>query len=85
MNVIQMHQIIIHEKSSPTGLVLELRYFDIKQKSTLYPDPKYLICKTKKRPHLMLEANFLKSHVIMKDICNKFIELKFSVGFIVWA
>ena len=42
----------------------------------IYSDPTFLICKAKKRPHFRLEANFLKSHVIMKDICNKFIEKK---------
>ena len=31
-----------------------------------------------------MEADFFWSYVIMKDICNKFIELKFSIGCMVW-
>ena len=46
----------------------------------VYPDPKFLIFKTKKWPHL---ASFL-SYVITQGICNKFIEMKISVGCKVW-
>ena len=43
--------------------------------------------KTKKCPHffLRLEVDFFWSYVITQNICNKFIEIKFSVGCIVWA
>ena len=47
----------------------------------VYPDRKFLISKTKKRPSFFqrLEADFFWSYVIMQDICNKFIEMKISV------
>ena len=41
-----------------------------------------IIIKTKKQHHLF-EAVLL-SYVIMQGICNKFIEMKISVGCMVW-
>ena len=53
----------------------------------VYPDPKFFICKTKKQRHffLRLEAYFFLIPCYNEDICNKFIEIKFSVGHMVWA
>ena len=48
----------------------------------VYPDPKFLICKTKKQPHLRLEDDFFYP---LQDICDKFIEIKLSVGCLGWA
>ena len=45
-----------------------------------------MIFKTKKHPHffLRLEADFFWSYVIMQDVCNKFIEINFCLGCMVW-
>ena len=65
--------LLLHnQKSSPAGLVLEFemcKHFDIKQKSKsftlcdcvcdcmVYPDPKFLTCKTKIQPHFFLKLD----------------------------
>ena len=45
---------------------------------------KFLIFQTKKQPlfFLRLEADFFLD---LMDICNKFVEIKFSAGRMVWA
>ena len=48
----------------------------------VYPDPKFLIFKTKKHPQFFYEAGgwfFFDLNVIMQDICNKFIEINFCL------
>ena len=44
----------------------------------------YLKLKTTSFIFLMMEANFFWSYVIMQGICNKFIEVNFCVGCMVW-
>ena len=71
------------------------KHFDTKQKSKsstlcdciVYPDPKLLICKIKIWPHffLRLEADFFDPMLSHKTFATKFIEIKISVGCMVWA
>ena len=48
----------------------------------VHPDPKFLISKTKKRSHFFSEVGgcFFLFYDITQGICNKFIEMKISVG-----
>ena len=52
----------------------------------VYPDPKFLIFKTKNGLIYFSEDGgwFFWSYVITQGICNKFIEMKISVGGMVW-
>ena len=48
----------------------------------VYPDRKFLIFKTKKRPNFFsgVTGCFFWSYIITHGICNKFIKMKISVG-----